>query len=101
MAFLEYLRCYSRPGTIHAVCEDYQAAASLDKTLLAGVGHRITQPLMAIWGAKGTVGQLFHVLPMWRKDADDVTGQSLPCGHLIEEEEPDGLSQALGPFLQA
>ena len=101
VAFLEYLRCYTSPGCIHAVCEDYRAAASIDKELLAAVGHKITQPLLALWGGKGTVGQLFDVLPMWRNDAEAVSGQALPCCHLIEEEDPDGLLAALSPFLQS
>jgi hypothetical protein len=29
-AFAEYLRCYRNPETIHASCEDYRAAASID-----------------------------------------------------------------------
>ncbi|MDC0337837.1 alpha/beta hydrolase, partial [Alphaproteobacteria bacterium] len=29
-AFAEYLRCFSNPATIHASCEDYRAAASID-----------------------------------------------------------------------
>ena len=29
-AFAEYLRCFSKPETIHATCEDYRAAATID-----------------------------------------------------------------------
>lgn len=29
-AFDEYLRCYKDPRTIHAICEDYRAAATID-----------------------------------------------------------------------
>jgi haloacetate dehalogenase len=29
-AYQEYLRCFRQPGTIHAICEDYRAAATLD-----------------------------------------------------------------------
>jgi haloacetate dehalogenase len=29
-AFAEYLRCFSDPACIHATCEDYRAAASVD-----------------------------------------------------------------------
>jgi haloacetate dehalogenase len=28
--YAEYLRCYTLPGTIHAICEDYRAGASID-----------------------------------------------------------------------
>jgi haloacetate dehalogenase len=30
MLIEEYLRCYRLPGTIHAICGDYRAAASVD-----------------------------------------------------------------------
>ena len=29
-AYAEYRRCFSDPATIHASCEDYRAAASID-----------------------------------------------------------------------
>ena len=35
---------------------------------------RITAPLLALWGAKGTVGQLYDVLETWREKALDVRG---------------------------
>ena len=101
-AYAEYLRCYSDPATVHGVCEDYRASATVDKRLDAVLNERrISQPLLALWGAKGAVGQLFDVIPMWRQVADDVSGQALPCGHLIAEELPDQLLAALKPFLQA
>lgn len=65
------------------------------------INQKIAQPLMAIWGAAGTVGQLFDVLPMWRVDAENVNGHALPCGHLIMEEDPEGLLKALNTFLHA
>jgi haloacetate dehalogenase len=101
IAFLEYLRCYTSPGAIHAACEDYRAAATTDRALRKAANRKITQPMMAIWGAKGTVGHLFDVVSMWRRGAENVTGQALPCGHLIEEEYPEGLVKTLIPFLQA
>ena len=101
-AYAEYLRCYGDPATVHGVCEDYRASATIDKQVDAVLAERrIAQPLLALWGAKGTVGELFDVIPMWRQVADDVAGQSLPCGHLIAEEAPDQLLAALRPFLKA
>ena len=45
---------------------------------------------------------MFDVVGMWKQEADTVSGQGLPCGHLIiiSEEDPDGLLKALGSFLQ-
>ena len=101
-AYAEHLRCYGDPATVHGVCEGYRASATVDRRLDAVLNERkISQPLLALWGAKGTVGQPFDVIPMWREVADDVAGQALPCGHLVAEEVPDQLLAALKPFLQA
>jgi haloacetate dehalogenase len=61
----EYLRCYQLPNAIHAVCEDHRAAAGIDLEQGAQddrAGKRIEAPLLALWGAKGTVGKLYNVL---------------------------------------
>ncbi len=100
LAYAEYLRCYDDPACIHAVCEDYRAAATIDRKLVKEAGRKLSPPLLALWGAKGTVGQLFDVVGMWKREAETVTGHPLPCGHLIEEEDPRGLIDALQPFLQ-
>ena len=103
-AYAEYLRCYSEPACLHGVCEDYRAAAGIDSELLEAdrkAGKKFTQPIMAIWGEKGTVGQMFDVIGLWKQEAADVSGHGLPCGHLIPEEDPDGLLQAITPFLAA
>ncbi|MCQ8240044.1 alpha/beta fold hydrolase [Rhizosaccharibacter radicis] len=99
-AFAEYLRGYRRPGAVHAVCEDYRASMSCDIEITRSGPERVSQPLLALWGAKGTVGQLFDVPALWRQRAADFSGQALPCGHLIPEEAPDALLAATMPFLR-
>jgi len=85
----EYLRCYRDPATIHAICEDYRAAASIDLDHdAADADRKVTSPLLALWGAKGTVGALYDVLETWREKALDVCGRALDCGHLLQEEMP-------------
>ena len=102
-AFAEYLRCYDATS-IHSVCEDYRASVTIDRQHIQedrAKGQKVRQPLLAVWGGKGTVGALFDVLGLWRQEADDVQGQALPCGHLIPEEDPDGLMKVLKTFLQS
>ena len=101
-ALAAYIRTYSEPAAIHAVCEDYRAAAGIDTRLLTAAraaGQKMTPPLLAIWGGKGTVGQEFDVVGLWKQEAVTVSGHSLPCGHLIPEEDPDGLLASLDAFL--
>jgi hypothetical protein len=88
----EYLRCYRDPATIHAICEDYRASASIDlEHDRADSDRRITAPVLAIWGAKGVVGSLYDVAQTWRDKAVSVQGTALPCGHAIPEEQPEAL----------
>jgi haloacetate dehalogenase len=98
--FQEYLRCYSDPATRHAICEDYRAAAGIDLAHdAADADARITAPLLALWGAKGTVGALYDVLETWREKALDVRGHALECGHTLQEEAPEAVLAALLDFL--
>ena len=60
----------------HAICEDYRAAAWIDLDHdAADVDAQIMVPLLTLWGAKGTVGQLYDVLETWREKAIDVSRQ--------------------------
>ena len=98
--FQDYLRCYLDPAMRHAVCEDYRAAATIDlEHDAADAGRRVAAPLLALWGAKGVVGQLYDVLATWREKARDVSGRALDCGHALQEEAPEALLRELLPFL--
>ncbi len=99
-AFAEYLRCFRDPATIHATCEDYRAAATID--LIhdeADLDQKITCPVLALWGEKGFLHKNYDVPTVWRERAINVTGKSLPCGHFLAEEAPDETYTALRAFL--
>ena len=99
-AIAEYLRTYRDPATIHAICEDYRASASIDlEHDRAEPDRRVTAPLLAIWGEKSVVGALYDVEATWQEKAEQVTGCALPCGHAIPEEAPDALLEKLLGFL--
>lgn len=101
-AMAEYARCYCCKGTIHAICEDYRAAAGLDLDMDRAddaANRRIQAPVLALWGAQSTVGHLWDVLDTWRaKSAGSVTGKALPCGHLLPEERPSEVIAELQSF---
>ncbi len=85
---------------LHAICEDYRAAASIDlEHDRADQTARITAPLLAIWGAQSVVGDLYNVKATWQEKANDVTGVALRCGHAIPEEAPAELTAHLLEFL--
>ena len=101
-AFAEYLRCYNDPATRHAICEDYRAAATIDLADdAADADARIAAPLLALWGAKGTVGALYDVLATWREKALQVDGRAMDCGHSPQEEIPAETIAALFDFFGA
>jgi haloacetate dehalogenase len=101
-ALAEYIRCARQPETAHGVCEDYRAAAGIDLVHDREDryrGHRLTTPLLALWGEQGVVHRCFDPLAEWRRVATDVRGEALPCGHYIAEEAPQALLQRALPFL--
>lgn len=99
-AYAEYERCYSDPAAIHATCEDYRAAASIDlEHDRADLADRITCPVLALWGERGVVHRLFKPIDDWSAVATDVRGKALASGHYMAEEVPELLLAELLPFL--
>jgi haloacetate dehalogenase len=95
----DYLACCRQPETIHGICEDYRAGAGIDRALdEADRGQRkIAAPVLARWGELGNVANSAP-LEKWRVWADDVQGHSLPGGHFVPEESPDGVIAAFRTF---
>jgi haloacetate dehalogenase len=101
-AIAEYVRCFADPAAIHASCEDYRAAASIDlehDETDAGQGRLVTAPVLALWGARSFVGRSYDVPRIWRQYASEVTGIALPSDHYLPEEAPQQTAAALLDFL--
>ena len=101
-ALAEYRRCYTDPETIHAMCEDYRAGATIDMRLdeeNQKAGRRIACPVQALWGQKNGQERWYDVPAVWRDWADSVEGHGIDCGHYLAEEAPDETLAALEPFL--
>lgn len=99
-AMAEYLRSYRDPATLHAICEDYRAAASIDlEHDQDDQTSRIKVPLLAIWGELSVVGNLYDVKATWQEKGNDVSGVALSCGHAIPEEAPAELTGHILGFL--
>jgi haloacetate dehalogenase len=95
-AWSEYLRCYRDPATIHASCEDYRAAATIDIAHDDADGDKqVACPLLVLWGADGVIERCFDALALWHLRARDVSGHSLPGGHYLAEEVPDAVAAEL------
>jgi haloacetate dehalogenase len=99
-ALAEYERCIRDPATIHAMCEDYRAAASIDlEHDRADERSRIACPLRVLWGQRGVVHRLFAPIEDWQaRAARPVSGRATPGGHYIAEESPQLLAEEILAF---
>lgn len=100
-ALAEYQRCFT-PEAIHAMCEDYRAAASIDlqhDRADAQANRLVECPVRVLWGERGVVNKLFKPMADWQGCArHPVTGRTTPTGHYIPEEAPDLLSAQMHAF---
>ncbi|QIN83316.1 alpha/beta fold hydrolase [Rubrobacter tropicus] len=101
-AYVEALR---NPFHAHAICEEYRAAATVDREHDRedrANGRRIACPLLALWSAKGPLGTWYEAeggpLALWRGWGEDVRGYPLDAGHFFSEEAPERTAGALSCF---
>ncbi len=99
----DYLAALREPGTVVSICEDYRAAATIDLVHdreSRAKGEKIRCPLLALWGAKGKVGEWYDVLSIWRDyAAGEVMGGPVDSGHYLAEEAPEEVLAWLKRFL--
>jgi haloacetate dehalogenase len=101
-AYMEALRA---PGHAHAICEEYRAAATIDRTHDEADrrnGRRIVCPILALWSAGGALDAWYSEeggpLALWRAWGDDVRGHAIDAGHFFPEEAPERTAEILGRF---
>jgi haloacetate dehalogenase len=101
-ALEEYKRYMRNPATVHAMCEDYRACATIDFAMDTAdfeAGRKITCPLLLLWGATGGVGRNQKSEEIWPRYATDIRGmKALPCGHYLSEEAPEETYKELREF---
>jgi haloacetate dehalogenase len=98
----EYLRVFKNPATMHAMCEDYRAAASIDlEHDEADMDHKVTCPLLVLWAKPGGMDRLYDMLAVWRERATNISGKGMTGGHTLQEGNPDGTLAELQQFLRA
>ena len=100
----EYLQGASNPQSMHAMCEDYRAAATIDLVHDRAdreQGKKLQTPLKVLWGEHGLVNKCFQPLEDWKKvSSSEVSGRAVPCGHYIPEELPqEVITEACNFFL--
>lgn len=65
----EYIAQFSSPARVHAICEQYRAAATLDfQHDEADRGSRqISCPTLVLWSASGPLAEWYEPLEVWRE----------------------------------
>jgi haloacetate dehalogenase len=97
----EYFRLQSNPANIHAMCEDYRAAASIDlEHDRADLDKKIACPLLVLWAQPGAMANLYDVLSIWKERGVNVTGKGMPGGHNMQEGAPAQVLAELQAFLK-
>jgi len=102
----EYLETYRDPERVHAICEEYRAAAGVDiehdkKDVTDG--KKISCAMLHLWAKGGPLDSFYQkdggALGIWRKWAENVKGQSVTGGHFFPEENPNETARLLVEFL--
>lgn len=96
-----YRAQFHDPARVHAICEQYRAAATHDVDHDEAARERgIAAPVLALWSASGAVATWYDPLELWRTWASDVTGQPLQSGHFLAEESPAETARLLADFFR-
>lgn len=96
-----YVAALRDPAHAHSICEEYRAAASIDREHDAS-GRRVDCPLLALWSGSGALARWYEVeggpLALWRPYGDQVSGTAMDGGHFFPEENPEATAAALETF---
>ena len=100
-----YIQALSDATHVHAICEEYRAAATLDREhdrTDRAQGRRIVCPLLALWSKPGALDSWYTEtggpIALWRQWGDNVQGRPVHAGHFFPEEAPEETAEALSRF---
>ena len=103
-----YVQALREAAHAHAICEEYRAAATVDREhdrTDRARGRRIVCPLLALWSARGALDTWYveesGPIALWRAWCDEVQGRPLDAGHFFPEEIPAETAEALNRFFSA
>jgi haloacetate dehalogenase len=104
-ARMQYIAALRDPAHVHAICEEYRAAATIDHEHDAAdrqTGRRIACPVLVLWDSQGSLNSWYAKdggpLALWRAWANNVRGSALDGGHFFPERIPHQTAQELSTF---
>ena len=96
------------PAHAHAICEEYRAAASVDRQHDdddRANRRRIRCAVLVLWSADGPLSHWYTdeggLLTLWQAWAENLHGHAMPGGHFFPEESPQQTAAALASFFAA
>src|SRR5262249_43656631 len=100
-----YVQALRDPAHAHAICEEYRAAATLDREhdkADSMEGRRIACPLLALWSAHGPLDTWYAEaggpIALWQAWSDNIEGHPFNAGHFFPEDAPEHTAEALDRF---
>jgi haloacetate dehalogenase len=100
-----YVSALRDPAGVHAICEEYRAAATIDRATDTDdreAGRRIDAPVMVMWSAASPLDDWYAdaggPLSIWRQLAGDVVGHAVQGGHFFPEQNPAVTAAELRSF---
>jgi haloacetate dehalogenase len=88
-----YVDALRDPSSVHAICEEYRAAATCDfeqDVADRNAGRRIACRVLALWSEASALDTWYAEaggpLAIWREWASDVRGRALAGGHFFPEQ---------------
>lgn len=97
-ALEEYLSTFETKEAIHASCEDYRAAATIDIDHDNADTAKLGMPLHVLWAKRGVIETCFDALALWKTRAANVTGHAVDGTHYVAEEHPAEIAHEMGNF---
>jgi haloacetate dehalogenase len=90
-----YVNALRDPAVAHAICEEYRAAATIDRDHDLDdrrAGRRIECPTLVLWSEGSSLDTWYAdeggPLALWRAWSRSVTGCAVPGGHFFPESNP-------------
>jgi haloacetate dehalogenase len=101
-----YANVLRDPAHAHAICEEYRAAAGIDRVhdkADRAAGRRIACPLLVLWAAGGPLDTWYAAesgpVALWQRWCAHVRGHAVAGGHFFPEVVPHETAEALRSFL--
>lgn len=100
-----YRQSLSDPRRVHAICEEFRSAATLDREhdeADSASGRMINCPMLLLWDGNGALEDWYQEqggpIGIWQRWASNVRGKRMTGGHFFPEADPAVCARELRAF---